>query len=533
MKHEMHLQDTPFAEIKRQFEQERRAEQNNQSRKTEITDAVRQLVGDSQPVQVRVHRVTPAPDVRVAMKVNLAAGQELTPEMIQAVETLSKGVRSEQQDQPVTVSLKTEPSEKGLGSVRFERVEQPKPPEKTTAPAAGTKPAEAKQETVKPEKTAEPVQPEPEAPEEPLQRRKHTLPVIQFLLAGGIVAAVIISIPQVNYLRAGEMLKKGEYEQAAAVYQELGTYKNASEMAQEAYYRRAMEELDGKHWETAAGIFQSLGDYKNSSAKALECIYQKAEDFLDRAEYRQARELFLSLEGYSDSANRAQECIYLEAEDFAAEGNYQRAAELYGQVPDFRDAAFRASQSRYSFASGLMEQKDYEGAAAVFELLGGYSDSRAQLAECNRLAALSEEQLERELEPVPGKEEAPVEAQIVTELEQPAEAPQSNWRIAVTVNGTRETLADDPAAVEAWYQEQGAFRAIYHIQVEDGEEETLRVRYEITYEDGTQRAENWDGRWRVGNVYWMEDVSDSRPVSIVFFRRDTDGQEKVCEYRFG
>jgi tetratricopeptide (TPR) repeat protein len=188
--------------------------------------------------------------------------------------------------------------------------------------------------------------------------------------------------------------------------------------------------------------------------------------------------------------------LYLEAEDYLFEGEYEKAADEFALVLDYRDAALRSNQSRYQQAMELKQQTKYEDAKAVFEQLGNYSDSAEQVRECQELLIAAEEAA---LEMIPGGSSVEVDAELETEpLPESEPEIESPWQIVITVNATHETLEDDWAAVEATYQTDGAYHAVYHIQVKGSEtgEETLRVRYEITYEDGTRWQRLSVGRYQ-------------------------------------
>ena len=73
-------------------------------------------------------------------------------------------------------------------------------------------------------------------------------------------------------------------------------------------YDRAMELFKQGQYPEAAALFEQLGDYKDSAELAQNCRYQQAQLAYTREDYEQALELFTTLGNYRDSADWAARC---------------------------------------------------------------------------------------------------------------------------------------------------------------------------------------------------------------------------------
>ena len=94
-----------------------------------------------------------------------------------------------------------------------------------------------------------------------------TFPIVCAIVAFIIVLNTVI-IPNSKYADAVEMYNAGEYQEAIALFSELGDYKDAPQQVENAIkeekYNEATEKHNAGEHQEAIALFSELGDYKNS-----------------------------------------------------------------------------------------------------------------------------------------------------------------------------------------------------------------------------------------------------------------------------
>ncbi|MDO4989517.1 MAG: hypothetical protein Q4E45_03330 [Eubacteriales bacterium] len=145
--------------------------------------------------------------------------------------------------------------------------------------------------------------------------RRLALILIPFVIIAAIAAGAYLYAQKraADYDRAAGLLASGEYAEAAAAFDGLGSYRDAADRAAEAReadaelssYTRAGKLLANGRYDDAAELYLSLGNYRDSAELVSECSYRKAAELLDEGANEDARELFLALGDYRDSAVRA------------------------------------------------------------------------------------------------------------------------------------------------------------------------------------------------------------------------------------
>ena len=118
----------------------------------------------------------------------------------------------------------------------------------------------------------------------------------------GIVIAYKPVKQSLDYKNAFAMFDSGNYDEASSLFEELGDYKDSSEMINEVKYQQAVKYNDSGAYEDALTLFEELGDYKDSSEMINEIKYQQALKHNDSGAYEDAFTLFTELGDYKDSA---------------------------------------------------------------------------------------------------------------------------------------------------------------------------------------------------------------------------------------
>ena len=246
-----------------------------------------------------------------------------------------------------------------------------------------------------------------------------------------ILLAVCLALPlagcasgvQEDYLAAETLLEQGKYEEAAAKFENLGSYEEASrllmlsraalaaengdyESAEKAfsalgefrdvpemtrYYEGRKAETDGRIalssedggddfllLKNAVDIYAELTEYRDAAQRSSDCLaalYEHGRELLFDARYAEAGNVFAILTNYKDSEllNR-----YCRAGILEEDGANLEAAEQFSQIPDVLDAAERADENRetvYQKAVALSAEGDQEAAITLFSALGSYRDA--------------------------------------------------------------------------------------------------------------------------------------------------------------
>lgn len=135
--------------------------------------------------------------------------------------------------------------------------------------------------------------------------------IIVLLVLLVLAAAAVVLLPYGAYRFAESKLESGDYDTAAAVFQQLGAYRDSSQRIQDVEtaraYALALKRLEDGDYTDACQRFADLGDYKDSAQLVTESTYRLAVSLLswgngvDYEKIAQARELLLSLGDYKDS----------------------------------------------------------------------------------------------------------------------------------------------------------------------------------------------------------------------------------------
>ena len=212
----------------------------------------------------------------------------------------------------------------------------------------------------------------------------------------------------IKYINGEKLFEEGKYDKAEAIFKELGQeekfkdklYQQAERIFESGDYNKAtalFEELGdykdskdkiyqcGEIWlkngaySMAADVFEELGDYKDSKDK----IYQCGEIWLKNGAYSMAADVFKELSGYKDSNDKYKEAMYQHAEKLFENEGYSSASDVFKKIEGYKDAGDRYKESIYKYAEELFEDGDYYSAVDKFKELGNYKDSQSKLAEVN------------------------------------------------------------------------------------------------------------------------------------------------------
>ena len=232
---------------------------------------------------------------------------------------------------------------------------------------------------------------------------------------------------------AGRLLAAGKYEEAAALYTEIGEEALAAGAIAEYEESREKNYLSGKALldtdpeeafrilagditysdtqtvlynladrESAAGnyqlssvIFETLAGQPldpvhplpDCGMRYVQDLYQYGIQLKARDEWEAAATVFDRLSGIGDAQARALECHYAVAARLEESGRYSQAAAAFDELGEYSDSAERVLRNRYNAAKKQMEEGDLDRAEAAFRELGSFSDAAMMVTECRYRAA--------------------------------------------------------------------------------------------------------------------------------------------------
>ncbi|MGN0763882.1 MAG: TIR domain-containing protein, partial [Aristaeellaceae bacterium] len=173
------------------------------------------------------------------------------------------------------------------------------------------------------------------------------------------------------YSEAVALMDAGSYDEAIALYNVLGDYRDSRALAMQA---GADQLYDGGDLAGAYDIYATLDEAYQSHAADYAAAYNAAEAARVSGDYSGAYAQFLALGGYADAQAKAGQCLVDNADALFAGESYAEAAEAYTLLGD----TDKASEATYRYAAQLAEQGEYLLAAQQYEGIMAYKDSRAQ-----------------------------------------------------------------------------------------------------------------------------------------------------------
>ena len=144
-----------------------------------------------------------------------------------------------------------------------------------------------------------------EEKERKAKERKNKRLTVAFVLAVLIACVVgwfVVTqvIPNNKYQKAWTLRENGQYDDAAAVFAELGDYSDAAQQLSETKYQQAVALRENGQYDDAIAAFAELGDYSDAAQQLSETKYQQANNLNAAARYDEAYAIYVTLTGYKD-----------------------------------------------------------------------------------------------------------------------------------------------------------------------------------------------------------------------------------------
>ena len=147
-----------------------------------------------------------------------------------------------------------------------------------------------------------------------------------------------------RYDEAGRLFEAGAYEQARALYLQLGDESCAglcAERLKESRYQEAKQLLNAGDYGGAETILSELDPYEDSAALLRDCAFLRAGALAENGRPEEARDIYRSLGTYPGCAEALEALIpalCTRAMELAKDGKLERAAALWRDCGDYQDA---------------------------------------------------------------------------------------------------------------------------------------------------------------------------------------------------
>ena len=190
-------------------------------------------------------------------------------------------------------------------------------------------------------------EPQQQLPKPPMDKKRKQLRWIIWGITGVLALAlaicfILFGIPMIRYGSATNDLKEGRYDEAIAVFSELGSYGDAPERVLEAQQEKADAFYEEKQFADAIVVYDLLLTSDTSEEQKDHATYYKAGSLFQMEKYTQARELFEELDDYLDAADMALKCRYQYAITLENAGTWDAAFWEYNALGEYEDAVTRS-----------------------------------------------------------------------------------------------------------------------------------------------------------------------------------------------
>lgn len=171
------------------------------------------------------------------------------------------------------------------------------------------------------------------------KNKRLTVAFVLVVLIACVVGWFVVTrvIPNNKYQRAVTLRENGQYDEAIAVFAELGDYGDTKTQIAETWYQKALLSRENGMYEYAYTIFSSLGDYSDAAQQLSETKYQQAIALRETGKYKSAIAAFTELGDYGDAEAQITETKYQQADDLTNSGEYDEAYAIYATIIDYKD----------------------------------------------------------------------------------------------------------------------------------------------------------------------------------------------------
>ena len=131
--------------------------------------------------------------------------------------------------------------------------------------------------------------------------------IVAVIAIAAVVVVTQVVIPSNKYQAAEDLLAAGQYEEAVAAFEAMGSYKDAQERIPEVYYTQAEKLLAAGQYQEAVNAFEAARDYQDAQERVPEVYYAQAEKLLADGKKAEAALAFGAVSDYLDAKQRSTE----------------------------------------------------------------------------------------------------------------------------------------------------------------------------------------------------------------------------------
>lgn len=188
-------------------------------------------------------------------------------------------------------------------------------------------------------------------------------------------------VPKNKYNNALELIEEHKYDEAEAIFTELGSYSDSADMVTETRYLKANYLYETKEYEQAAQLFDDLGYYKESSSMYVQSLLDLAKEYYDAGKYQEAVDTLDPVEYSSGVKDTYKEYVYQLGIHQFASGLYHEGYATLNSLRSYKDAKEQAQELYYQQALTFYDNKEFDKSNEIFKKLGSYKDSKILIHE--------------------------------------------------------------------------------------------------------------------------------------------------------
>lgn len=221
-----------------------------------------------------------------------------------------------------------------------------------------------------------------------------------FLVA---LATYFFLVPQTQYKTAMDLFEDKKYEEAIAVFEVLGSYRDSEEQIEnvknaikQELYDAALALVNEGKYEEAIVAFTEIKDFSDSAQKIVEAenaikqpLYDAALLLMNEGKYEEAIAAFTEIKDFSDSAqkiveaeNAIKQSQYDTAEGYFNSGKYSEAINIYSELGEFKESKLRIEQIYNRLSEGdIIYFGTYNSKPIAWKIIKTETDKKLLLAE--------------------------------------------------------------------------------------------------------------------------------------------------------
>ena len=194
-------------------------------------------------------------------------------------------------------------------------------------------------------------------------------------------AEQVTAVLQRGYEYAESLETEGNLEHAYTVFMNLGDYKDSFERANKPFYDLGVSERAAGNWVGAIYYFTHAGTYSDAAEQILATYYAEGEAKRASQDWDNAITALKQAGSYSDAAEQILATRYAEGEAKRAAQDWDNAITAFKQAGSYSDAAEQILATRYAEGEAKRAAQDWDGAVTAFGHAGTYSDAETQIPE--------------------------------------------------------------------------------------------------------------------------------------------------------